>query len=98
VWSVAVVQAHQPKLSSFGLNFTPTPYRRTCVRRSVQLRALDVLGPVPGVDVMAKGPQGLLDVVTLSRGLLAVSGVTAEVPGSAGGGAFFYYAACLVQQ
>jgi hypothetical protein len=27
---------------------------------------LDVLGPVPGVDVMAKRPQGLLNVGTLS--------------------------------
>jgi hypothetical protein len=26
----------------------------------------DVLGPVPGVDVMAKRPQGLLNVGTLS--------------------------------
>ena len=36
--------------------------------------------PVPGVGVgehvMAKGPQGLLYVGALSRGLLAVSGVT----------------------
>jgi hypothetical protein len=35
----------------------------------------------------AKGPQGLLHVRALSRGLLAVSGVTAEV---AGGGVFFF--------
>jgi hypothetical protein len=31
--------------------------------------------PVPGVDIMARRSQGLLNVGTLSRGLLAVSGV-----------------------
>jgi hypothetical protein len=48
---------------------------------------INVLGPAPGVDVMAKGPQGLLNVATLSRGLLAVSGVTAGV--ARGDGTFF---------
>jgi hypothetical protein len=37
---------------------------------------------------MAKGPQGLLNVGALSRGLLAVSGDTAEV--ARGGGAFSF--------
>jgi hypothetical protein len=36
---------------------------------------------------MAKGPQGLLNAGTPSHGLLAVSGVTAEV--ARGGGAVF---------
>jgi hypothetical protein len=40
---------------------------------------------------MAKGPQGLLNAGTLSRGLLAVSVVTVEV---AQGGAFFSPASC----
>jgi hypothetical protein len=31
-----------------------------------RLRYRDVLGPVPEVDGMAKGPQGLLNVGTLS--------------------------------
>jgi hypothetical protein len=48
---------------------------------------LPSMGPVPGVDVMAKRPQGLLNVGTLSRGLLAVSGVICG--SSAGAGAFF---------
>jgi hypothetical protein len=49
----------------------------------------DVLGPVPGVDVMAKRFQGLLNVGTLSCGLLAVSGVICGSGSSAGGGVFF---------
>jgi hypothetical protein len=47
-----------------------------------------VLGPVPGVGVMAKGSQGLLNVGTLSRGLLAVSGVICG--SSAGEGGVFF--------
>jgi hypothetical protein len=34
--SVAVIEVHQPKLLSFGLNFAPTAYPRTDLRRSVQ--------------------------------------------------------------
>jgi hypothetical protein len=44
------------------------------------------LGPVPGVDVMAKRYQGLLNVGTFSRGLLAVSGVICGSSAGAGGG------------
>jgi hypothetical protein len=37
-----------------------------CVRRTLSMVILDVLGPVPVVDVVAKRPQGLLNVGTLS--------------------------------
>jgi hypothetical protein len=48
----------------------------------------NVLGPVPGVDVMAKRSQGLLNVGTLSRGLLAVLGLIwgSRARGRGGGG------------
>jgi hypothetical protein len=58
--------------------------RRGCCGSS----GMHVLGPVPGVGVMAKRSQGLLNVGTLSRGLLAVSGVICG--SSAGAGAFFF--------
>jgi hypothetical protein len=36
VCSVAVIEVHEPKLLSFGLNFTPATYRRTDFRCPVQ--------------------------------------------------------------
>jgi hypothetical protein len=47
---------------------------------------------VLGVDVMAKRSQGLLNVGTPSRGLLAVSGAICGSIARGGAGAFFFSA------
>jgi hypothetical protein len=66
---------------------------KTCTTGHINMapvakRAIHVLGPVPGVGVMAKRSQGLLNAGALSCGLLAVSG--AICGGASAGGGFFH--------
>jgi hypothetical protein len=42
------------------------PWFEKDIRKDIRTWFENVLGPVPGVDVMAKRPQGLLNVGTLS--------------------------------